>query len=108
MQHAFKKGAAAAGGEGFIYLSSRLIDKVLYIQIEDNGSGISIEQVNQLNQTMEFDFLEIGEHIGLTNVNQRLKLVFGEQYGLEISSRLDKGTAVRLKIPEIRSEDMAG
>ena len=65
----------------------------IHIVIKDNGVGIPAESLNTILQT------ESQEGYGLKNVNQRIKLIFGEEYGMSIESVVDEGTVVTVKIP---------
>lgn len=66
----------------------------LCIEIIDNGIGISEEQIALLLDQREDD----ASHIGINNVNDRIRLWFGREYGLEVQ-RQEPGTAVRMTIP---------
>ena len=46
--------------------------------------------------------------IGIKNVNDRIKIYFGEKYGLTITSELDEGTRVDIRMPKITKEDYDG
>ena len=61
------------------------------------------EEVAELNQNMRSGMIRESGHIGITNVNQRLKLYFGEEYGIVIDSREGVGTTVKLRFPLINS-----
>ena len=82
-----------------IVRGSRENDEIL-LTIADNGMGIPEEEV-------EFLFTDTqrvhkkGSGVGLVNVNNRIKILFGEQYGLHIESELDEGTIVSIRIPAI-------
>ena len=72
----------------------------IWIKVHDNGSGIEVseliaikEKINSMNMS--------SKNIGLVNVNKRIKLYYGEQYGLEIESVENVYTCVTLKIPKI-------
>ncbi len=73
-------------------------EKNLEICISDNGHGMTEEQTEALRASMEGQQVEKGS-IGLRNVDQRLKLCYGEHYGIHIESQPDKGTRVILTIP---------
>ncbi|MBC8060811.1 MAG: histidine kinase [Clostridiaceae bacterium] len=64
------------------------------ILIEDNGNGFDTEKVNS-NKLKKNKF----SGIGLSNVNERIKLNFGEGYGLQINSEINKGTTVSINLP---------
>lgn len=78
----------------------------IYIEIKDNGKGIEPEEVRCMNEQFEEDrrdyFLEKhSKGIGLANVNSRLKLFFGQKYGISIESEYEHYTKIRLCIPII-------
>lgn len=84
-------------------------DEKLVIQVEDDGDGIPGERLEQLNNRLEnYSRNDIvhkvsyeGTHssIGLENTNARIKLYFGEEYGIRISSKEGVGTLVELNLP---------
>ena len=78
----------------------------IHILIRDNGAGISIDKLNALKEA-----LKEGDHypsstIGLSNVNERLRMVYGRNYGLSIESEAKAGTTVELVIPALKKEDL--
>lgn len=86
--------------EGEIHI--RVIDggDHILMQIEDNGVGMTKEQCQKIIAHDESD--QFG--IGIKNVNDRLKIYFGQEYGLKIESELDCGTKVIVKIPKLTEE----
>ncbi|TCO77970.1 sensor histidine kinase [Marinisporobacter balticus] len=77
----------------------KLNDKVV-IKIKDDGVGISKEELNMLlyeNKKHRKDTFSTG--IGLNNINKRLGYYFGETYVLDVNSRLNHGTTVKIQIP---------
>ena len=68
-------------------------------EIKDNGIGMKKEQMEKLNENMREKYLLRGEHIGIYNVNQRLKLILGDMYGLEIQGEENQGTTVIFNLP---------
>jgi two-component system sensor histidine kinase YesM len=77
----------------------------LIIEIEDNGEGIAEEKLLGLNKVIGRN-IKISSidnsSIGLANVNRRVKLHFGDKYGLEIKSSQGEGTVTILKLPLIK------
>ncbi|WP_136604023.1 sensor histidine kinase [Paenibacillus dokdonensis] len=67
--------------------------------ITDNGIGITTERLNKVMSTLEDSEEREGERIGLRNVHVRLKLTYGEPYGLSIHSLPGDGTAISFSIP---------
>lgn len=76
------------------------IQNQLKITVINNGLGIPKEDLERLRQKLAADG-EYTRHIGLVNTNKRLKLSYGEQYGLKIRSKMNLGTVVYLRIPAI-------
>lgn len=72
----------------------------IYIEVRDNGLGMPDEMVEQL-LTEDNRVRTKGSGVGVINVHKRIRLRFGEPYGLEIESVLDEGTTVRVHLPAI-------
>ena len=77
----------------------------IVISVTDNGMGIPEEEI-ELLLTNTNRVHKKGSGVGLINVNNRIKILFGDEYGLHIESELDEGTTVTITIPAIiYSED---
>ena len=72
--------------------------------VRDNGVGMTPEQIESIMQHGPKD----RTGIGIKNVNDRLKIYFGKQYGLHITSEPDVGTCVEIRMPKIREGDYEG
>ena len=72
----------------------------ILITVEDNGVGMTKEQCLAVLKKEKSD----SSGIGIKNVNDRLKIYFGEKYGISIKSELDEGTAITVRIPKIEKE----
>lgn len=79
----------------------------LLITVEDNGVGMPAEKIEQLLQPENTKENDSRTSIGIHNINMRLKMLYGEEYGVSITSEVGKGTCVMLTIPR-RSEEEAG
>lgn len=74
-------------------------DKIL-LKVIDNGDGMSQDKVDAiLNKAVNSD---VKAGIGVNNVNERIRLYFGEHYGIEIESELEEGTTVKVWLPKVR------
>jgi len=71
----------------------------IVFSVSDNGVGIDQSTLKSLNEIL--DKMDYSGKIGLYNVHNRIKLVFGEDYGLSIESNYGKGTTVKLRMPKI-------
>ncbi len=87
--------------KGTITIQGRLSKKDILFEICDDGIGMSGEFVEELNRCMETDTALEGGSIGICNVNQRIKLVFGDSYGITVSSREQQGTRIEIRVPQI-------
>lgn len=92
--HGFKENK----GKSHIKVKINKKDSYLKISVTDNGLGISKEKLEVIRANMKTD-CEYPNHIGLFNTNKRLKIIYGENYGLKIRSKLNLGTTVYLNIP---------
>jgi len=88
--------------EGHCFIKIKIIksDSHLRIFVTDNGSGISPDKLKDIKQRLD-STEEISEHIGLFNTNKRLKLTYGDEYGIRIRSLPQVGTVVHLCVPVI-------
>ncbi|RXM58319.1 hypothetical protein DP144_02525 [Clostridium tetani] len=85
--------------KGIINVSISSKDGFLTIEVIDNGLGINSEKLIILRKNLA-ESIET-DHYGLYNINERLKLAFGEKYSIKIKSELKIGTQVLLRIPLI-------
>jgi two-component system, sensor histidine kinase YesM len=91
--------------KGFVDEQSKLI-----VTVVDNGLGIDADRLEELRSILSAPpsgLLEAKEQksIGLVNVNNRIKLMFGDECGIQIDSTLDSGTEVKLTIAEKRGQN---
>lgn len=83
-----------------IKIIGRREDEKIIFNIEDNGIGIGTETLNQLEIKLRSNkYRNSSKGIGLANVNDRIKLEFGENFGLSIMSIIGEGTVVKMTIP---------
>ena len=68
--------------------------------VSDNGVGMDAEQIEAILRKERSDHTGIG----IKNVNDRLKIYFGEGYGITIHSEPDEGTVVTIRMPQVREE----
>lgn len=96
-----------------IHLSVWQTDVHLFISIKDNGSGMETEELIECNRRLSEPFGEVQNYqvdngeksVGLVNISQRLRLMFGEKYGLTVYSIKHVGTEVVLMLPIVPSEE---
>ncbi len=100
VENAIYHGLKQQAVVGHITITGRRENGVIVLQVIDDGVGMIEEQAQALIDKGRQG--EDGKGVGLQNVNHRIRLYFGESYGLEIVSELEEGTTVTLRIPEIR------
>ena len=87
--------------EGEIIIEVSEEDKDIVMSVSDNGVGMTEEQCEEI---LRKDSHKKGG-IGIKNVNDRVKIYFGENYGVTIFSELDEGTRMEIRMPKILEED---
>ena len=97
IENAIYHGLDRMVDEGEIKIIAQRRGKDIAIIVKDNGLGMTEEQCKTILQKDRSD----SKGIGVKNVNDRLKIYFGEEYGITIESELDVGTTVTIKIPKI-------
>lgn len=85
---------------GEIFIRVKKEEGLLVLSVEDNGIGMSEEEVSLL-LTDSNRKRKHGSGVGLVNINNRLQILFGKEYGLFIESEPDEGTRVSIRIPAI-------
>ncbi|MPM60955.1 hypothetical protein SDC9_107809 [bioreactor metagenome] len=83
-----------------IKITSEIEESKISILIRDNGIGISKERMNYLNNILNKKNNDT-DSIGLYNVHKRIKLIYGEEYGINIQSNEGEGTLVKIILPNI-------
>ena len=103
LENAIYHGMAYADGDGEITIEARRDGDDVVIDVTDNGPGMPEEVVEGLLDPRERKSAPSkgGSGIGFRNVHQRIRLTFGEPYGLTIRSEPDAGTTVRIRLPVI-------
>lgn len=103
LENAIYHGMAYADGDGEITILARRDGDDVIIDVTDNGPGMPGEVVERLLDPKEQGAAPSkgGSGIGFRNVHQRIRLTFGEPYGLTIYSEPDAGTTVRIRLPAL-------
>ena len=101
VENAIYHGMEFMDGDGEIRLRAWREGDSLYFEVKDNGLGMTQEQVERLFHGASHPVSSKGSGIGVRNVNERIKLYFGEHYGLRIDSEPDEGTTVLIHLPAV-------
>ncbi|HIZ30831.1 MAG TPA: sensor histidine kinase [Candidatus Fournierella merdipullorum] len=107
LENAIYHGMAGCEEDGRITVTARRDGSDLVIDVADNGTGMPPEVVERLLDESQPQTRSSGSGIGVRNVHRRIRLTFGEQYGLEVFSEPDEGTTVRIRLPALTAEEAA-
>lgn len=80
----------------------------MYVMVRDDGVGMDAEKINRFLRENDRGLIEEGNSIGLSNINARLKMIYGEEYGLRIESELGQGSTVYLTIAALKEDELYG
>ena len=107
VENSVRHGIVPKGGEGTVYvLIARTEEGGLHVRVEDDGVGMDPAVVDRLTAQMQEEYLYTGEHVGLINLFQRFRLIYGDNCRFGISNSDRGGACVDIETPEIREEDM--
>lgn len=95
VENALYHGIKNKRGKGLIEIKSEYDDEYLKLIISDNGIGIKEKKLKELNSSLSMGF-------GLTNVQERIKMYFGDKYGIKVSSIYGEGTNVTVYLPNLK------
>ena len=98
IENAVYHGIKQKNDKGLIKIKGLCDDNNIILIVSDDGVGIEKDALDELNKTLsETSFTNEKSHIGLSNVNQRIKIIFGDSYGIHVESTVDVGTDVYKK-----------
>ncbi|NSW89669.1 MAG: histidine kinase [Firmicutes bacterium] len=90
-------GVNPNSNEGIITIRNYRIDNNLFFEVEDNGKGIDEQKMNEIinSSSNKNNF----SNLGIRGIHEKLKLIYGADYSLEIKSKIDSGTTIIIKLP---------
>ena len=108
VENAIYHGMEFMDGDGLITIKAWRENEELYLSVADNGLGMTEEKVGLVLSGKGNSGNGRGSGIGVKNVNERIKLYFGEDYGLIIDSEPDEGTTIIIHLPakEYQASDL--
>ncbi|HUW64626.1 MAG TPA: histidine kinase [Spirochaetia bacterium] len=100
VENAVKHGIIPKMDEGTVHIEIKALrGQEMLVVVKDDGVGIGSDRLQQVFQPG----FGSGNGVGLSNVNERLKSLFGEDWGLRIISEPGKGTAVYMRVPLVKA-----
>jgi two-component system LytT family sensor kinase len=94
VENSIKHGLANKVEGGTVKLRAWLEGSRLNVVIEDNGAGIEDSKLDTIYE----------RGIGISNVNERLRVLYGSRFRMQVTSQLDRGTATHIDVPELEGE----
>lgn len=101
IENAIYHGIDRMVDEGLIEIRIREEEMAVLMTVTDNGVGMTEEQCREILHQEAKD----RTGIGIKNVHDRIRIYFGEEYGLHITSELDEGTCVEIRIPKLKGDE---
>lgn len=99
VENAFQHGIRPLGHMGIIRISAYRDNNNLCFKIEDNGVGMNKKTLHSVQKLLASDIYLSSKHIGINNVNRRIKMLLGTDYGLSVQSVQNKGTVFIITLP---------
>ncbi len=106
MENTLRHGVDYSKPDNLVTVSGYKSEEAVVIEIDDNGCGIDTDKLFEIRSKLNRTRLPSGDSIGIANVHQRIRLLFGDLYGVEIDSERNTGTKVRIRFPAITRKEM--
>lgn len=100
IENAIYHGVKQKRGKGCIEIHGYEQQGTIYLEVRDNGKGMTEERLQQVQQALAAEQPTGVIGIGLRSVHERIKIHFGKQYGMTIESKEGVGTVVRIQLPK--------
>ncbi|MFZ3102487.1 MAG: histidine kinase [Desulfitobacteriaceae bacterium] len=95
VENAVKHGITAKMGNGTVLIKIAMLNSEINVQVQDDGAGIPADRLKDVLK----NGVGSGNGVGMANVHERLRAIYGVSYGLKIESELGKGTTVTMSMP---------
>ena len=98
IENYFVHGIGLENYDNKLSIKVRKENEDIIILIRDNGNGIPIDKIEDLNNMLD-ERVSLGESIGILNANERIIMNYGKSYGIKLINNKDKGAMVVIKLP---------
>ena len=106
IENAIYHGLDSREEGGRIEILGYKTEDLIIFEVADNGTGMEAGQVRKLNDYLN-DLKNSFKSIGLKNVHKRIKLRYGNEYGIEVFSKPEEGTKVRVTLPGLQAKKIS-
>ena len=104
VENALYHGIKYKRAKGKITITGAMVNERIYLVVKDDGVGMDEEELQKLREEISRPCKETESGFGLANVNERIRMNFGAEYGMSVDSVKGEGTTVRIVIPAERME----
>ncbi len=105
IENSLYHGIKMLRAKGKITVTGEIKDQIVCFHVIDNGIGLDEQELDALRKEIEMPGSKQSSGFGLANVNKRIKLNYGNMYGLDIQSKKGEGTDITIKIPARQVEN---
>lgn len=105
LENAVIHGISEVLGQGMIGLFGEEEEDAILLHVKDNGKGFPEEVIHDLEQPQGDALCRPQNHIGLRNIQARIQLMYGTEYGLQIRNLSKGGSCVTVRLPKILKEE---
>ena len=102
VENAIIHGIAPKRGQGILSINSAVENETLILDITDDGVGMTPERIEQVMMGINQKDRSHFTNLGIRNVNERIKMKYGDFYGVSICSKEGEGTTLRLTLPAVK------
>ena len=99
VENALHHGLEKVTRQGRVIFNAYKVSEDVIIEIIDNGIGMTENELDNLRKTISGQTPKVENSIGLSNVNKRMRLFYGDEYGVQVESKYDEYTKVTLRLP---------
>ncbi len=103
VENAIYHGLKEKGSKGKILVTVNMEESAILLSVEDDGVGMSTERMDEV---LKENKQEYKQHFGLRSVDERIKLYYGESFGIRTQSTSGKGTKVFIRIPKKMEDEL--
>jgi len=103
VENAVSHGLEGKLGHGTVRIIVENSDRTFFLRVRDDGVGMEEADLQDLQKEIEKPCKQTDRGFGLANVNERLHMYFGAEYGVKIASRPGEGTQVTIVIPAVHN-----
>lgn len=105
VENAINHGLKNKRGSKEITVGAKLEDGILAVSVVDNGVGMKADEINERMKHSVTDALSKSSSVGLDNINARLKLLYGSEYGVSVESSASIGSRVSIRMPSVPAKE---